>query len=101
MVPVFSATGDVPHNSSSAIVPVREVAGLEMFLVIGRQLILNGIYTVSAVPKMASGIRILLATFKAATRARSGCGGAPQVLTFFRFFGVYDMDTVEVREGPL
>ena len=101
MVPVFGKTGDVPHNSSSAVVTVREVAGLEMFQVIGRQLVLNGTYTVSAVPKAAAGIRLPLATFKAATRARSGCGGAPQVLAFFKFFGVYDMSTVEVREGPL
>lgn len=81
-----------------ALITVRETSALDMFQVIGRNLVLNGTYTASAMCKSCHGDRTPLVTFNASTPTPMGCGRAPQVLAFFEFFHAYDLDTVEVHE---
>lgn len=81
-----------------ALVTIRTTGGLDMFQVIGRNLVLNGTYTVSAMCKTCHEDRTPLLSFNASMPNPMGCGTAPQVLAFFNFFDAYDMSTLEVRE---
>lgn len=81
-----------------ALVTVRTTGGLDMFQVIGRNLVLNGTYTVSAMCKTCHEDRTPLLSFNASMPNPRGCGTAPQVLGFFKFFDAYDMSTLEVKE---
>ncbi|GIZ48308.1 hypothetical protein CKM354_001137500 [Cercospora kikuchii] len=95
----------VEGNNTKAIanaqVTIRQTSGLDMFQVIGRNLLLNGTYTVSAKCKACDqkSPRTPLVSFNASMPTASGCGSAPQVLAFFRFFDTYDLKTIVVREG--
>lgn len=94
LVPV---SGNHTNGSATALITVRQEPGLDMFQVIGRNLRTNASYTASAGCYGCGGTRIPLLSF-IATKTPTGCGGAPQVLGFFKWFGVYDMNTVEVKE---
>jgi hypothetical protein len=82
----------------TALVTVRRQAGLDMFQVIGRGLKLNTTYTVSASCLQCKGVRIPLVEFSASTPSGPGCGTAPQVLAFFKFIGVYSMESLKLVE---
>jgi YVTN family beta-propeller protein len=97
LLPVFDGNGTKPN--ANAQVTVRQIAGLDMVQVIGRNLVLNRTYTLSAECRRCRGARLPLVSFNASMPTTSGCGSAPQTLAFLRFFDVYDMSTVEVREG--
>lgn len=88
-----------PANAS-ALITVRPLTGLDMFQVIGRNLRVNSTYTVSArcIRCLPSQPATDILSFMA-SQTPTGCGGAPQVLAYFKWFGVYDIDTVELREG--
>lgn len=88
------------NDTAQALVTVRQTAGVDMFQVIGRNLKLNGSYTASAVCSVCGNgnVRIPLVTFQASTPTKTGCGTAPQVLAFFKWFGVYDLDSLQVTE---
>ena len=96
-----NATSPQPDTGPQALVTIRQTSGLDMFQIIGRNLRLNRTYTASALCESCSGEseRSSLVTFKASTESPSGCGTAPQVLAFFKWFGVYDLETIEVVEG--
>lgn len=83
--------------SPSCLVTVRPEIGLDMFQVIGRNLAFNTTYTVSATvgDKMIS-----LVDFNATAPMGDGCGTAPQVLAFFKFIGVYDINDLVMTSKP-
>ncbi|KAL1616429.1 hypothetical protein SLS56_011420 [Neofusicoccum ribis] len=88
------------HANASALVTVRPEVGLDMFQVVGRSLRLNATYEVSAACVGCSGVRIPLLEFTASmpVPGEDGCATAPQVLGFFKFNGVYDVDSLQVYE---
>ena len=88
--------------NASALITIRPEVGLDMFQVIGRNLKLNATYEVRAACLECNGTKIPLLRFSASTQVRNepGCGSAPQVLGFFRFSGVYDVDSLEAYEIP-
>lgn len=93
-----------PHSSSSGskpppscLVTVRPEVGLDMFQVIGRNLLFNTTYTVSAT---VSNRLIPLVDFNATAPMGNGCGTAPQVLAFLKFIGVYDIDDLVLTSKP-
>jgi len=47
-----------------------------------------------------AGTRVPLLEFNATTpmEGTEGCGGAPQVLAFFKFLGVYGLGSVQIQE---
>lgn len=92
--------GDNSSSSPSALVTVRPAVGLDMFQDIGRNLRLNATYEVSAACGRCGGVRIPLLDFVASMPipGQAGCATAPQVLGFFKFDGVYDVDSLQVRE---
>lgn len=99
VVEVDGGNGD-NSSSPSALVTVRPAVGLDMFQVIGRNLRLNATYEVSAACGRCGGVRIPLLDFVASMPipGQAGCATAPQVLGFFKFDGVYDADSLQVRE---
>ena len=88
------------HPDASALITVRPEVGLDMFQVIGRQMKLNATYEVSAACTRCNGTKIPLVSFTASMQIplEPGCGSAPQVLGFFKFNGVYDIDSLEAYE---
>ncbi|KZT54126.1 putative isomerase YbhE [Calocera cornea HHB12733] len=82
--------------TSSALITVRGLSGLDMFQVIGRAMKANATYTASAVHS-ASGVRIPLVDFSPTMPFPGGCETAPQVLAFFKFFNVYDVSSIQVN----
>ncbi|KAJ4150265.1 hypothetical protein LMH87_011022 [Akanthomyces muscarius] len=95
-----------PHNSGgggqhapSALVTVRQQGGLDMVQVIGRDLQLNTTYTVSATCHKCRGVQIPLVDFKPTVPTGTGCGSAPQVLAFVKFFGVYDLESLTLTKA--
>ena len=100
---VQNLPGTLPGNATgppSALLTVRAASGLDMFQLIGRNLKLNGTYVAEA--RLNQGLGgsqpIPLVQFVASTPAAGGCATAPQVLAFFKFFGVYDIESVIVRQ---
>jgi YVTN family beta-propeller protein len=85
-------------ENGTVLLTVRSTSGLEMIQLIGRQLELNASYAFSASCMMCNGQQIPLLTFAATTRSPDGCGAAPQVLGFFKFFRVYDINSVQIRQ---
>ncbi|PTB62656.1 hypothetical protein BBK36DRAFT_1172413 [Trichoderma citrinoviride] len=83
------SSGSRPRAPASCLVTVRPEVGLDMFQVIGRNLAFNTTYTVSAT---VADRLIPLVDFNATASMGDGCGTAPQVLAFFRFIGVYDVE---------
>ncbi|EKG22442.1 Nitrous oxide reductase [Macrophomina phaseolina MS6] len=92
--------GSESHPNATALVTVRPEAGLDMFQVIGRSMKLNATYEISATCQACGGVKIPLLEFTAAMPipGEAGCATAPQVLGFFKFTGVYDLDSLEVYE---
>ena len=88
------------HPNGTALITIRPEVGVEMFQVIGRNLTLNATYEVSAECLHCGGTKIPLLHFNASTPNRNSmsCGGAPEVLAFLKFNGVYDFDSLEVHE---
>ena len=87
-------------SNASALITVRPLEGLDMFQVIGRNLRVNATYTAFArCSGCQSSVPLTPLLSFIATKTPSGCGGAPQVLGFFKWFGVYELESVEVREG--
>jgi YVTN family beta-propeller protein len=99
LIPVVS-TGISSNSTPQALITIRQTDGVDMFQVIGRNLRLNGSYTASAVCSVFGGgdTRVPLVSFKASSPTKTGCGAAPQVLAFFKWFGVYDVDSLQVAE---
>lgn len=89
-----AATNETPVG----LVTVRPAAGLDMVQVIGRNLKLNGSYTVAASCLQCNGAQVPLLSFNATVKAPSGCGTAPQVLGFMKWYGVWDLETMTIFE---
>ncbi|KAK5988621.1 hypothetical protein PT974_10107 [Cladobotryum mycophilum] len=84
----------------SALITVRPQGGLDEFQIIGRDLQFNTTYTVSGSCCKCGDIKIPLVDFKATAPMGDGCGTAPQVLAFFKFFGVYELDSLVLTSVP-
>ncbi|TKA66647.1 hypothetical protein B0A49_08633 [Cryomyces minteri] len=84
------------NKNSTALVTIRAVSGLDMVQIIGRNLKVNTTYQVSASCYECKGIQIPLLEFTGMPTA-TGCAVAPQVLGFFKFFGVYDINSLRVK----
>ena len=86
--------------NASTFVTVRGSSGFDMFQLIGRNLKLDATYVVEArrADYNSGSKAIPLADFVASTPAAGGCATTPQVLAFFKFFGVYDIDSLVLRE---
>jgi YVTN family beta-propeller protein len=81
----------------SALITIRKSSGLDMFQLIGRNLVLNNTYLASARCLSCNGVEIPLVEFTATTKMGNGCGSAPQVLAFLKFFDVYELDSISVN----
>ncbi|KAF2796062.1 hypothetical protein K505DRAFT_238554, partial [Melanomma pulvis-pyrius CBS 109.77] len=91
---------ETKKEPATALINIRQVAGLDMVKVIGRNLKLNTTYTVTADSKKYGAKGLPLLDFKASTMSPSGCeGGAPQVLAFFKFDGVFEPGSLNVVES--
>jgi YVTN family beta-propeller protein len=95
LVPV-NDTSLQSKESPSALITIRKSLGLDMFQIIGRNLVLNNTYLASATCLKCNGVQIPMVEFIATTKMGNGCESAPQVLAFFKFFGVYDLDSISV-----
>jgi YVTN family beta-propeller protein len=82
--------------NGSALVTVRAVDGLDMVQYIGNGLMENTTYVASASCYECKGTQIPLLRFSGKPTAK-GCAVAPQVLGFFQFFGVYDIESAMVN----
>jgi YVTN family beta-propeller protein len=85
-------------KAATALVTVRRETGLDMFQVIGRNLKLNTTYAVTGSCLQCNGSAVPLVEFSAVTPSGPGCGTAPQVLAFFKFHGVYSIDSLQLEE---
>ena len=87
-------------DGGRALVTVRGLVGLEMFQVIGRSLQFNTTYTAYATT-LSGNVEIPLVDFMpnapTSNKTAPGCGTAPQVLAFLKFFGIYDIESVVIR----
>lgn len=93
-------TGETSNNiSATALITIRPQQGLDMFQVIGRNLQLNTTYTISGSCLQCHGLQIPLLDFSASTPTGMGCGSAPQVLAFFKFNGVYDLNSLQLQRA--
>lgn len=93
-------SAQVSEMQPQALITIRETSGLDMFQVIGRNLVLNQTYTASARCKACGiGTSLPIVTFNASTPSPSGCGTAPQVLAFLEFFDTYDIDSIDVYQS--
>lgn len=76
----------------SALLTVRSTVGLDMFHLIGRDLVLNWTYVAEAELEAkhwgCRGVTIPLVAFNATSKAVDGCGVASQVAGLFKFSGV-------------
>jgi hypothetical protein len=95
LVPVLGCGG---AKNGSALLTVRATAGVDMVQIIGRELVRNATYVAEAACTECRGERTPLLSFNATAKAVDGCGGAPQVLGFFKFFGVYDLESVRIGQ---
>lgn len=87
-------------SKATALVNVREAAGLDMVTIIGRDLRLNATYTLQGTLSTANfNVSVPLIDFRATGMTASGCGSAPQVLGFFKFRGVYEMGGLRLIES--
>ncbi|OQU99713.1 hypothetical protein CLAIMM_05309 [Cladophialophora immunda] len=86
------------NKTPTALVTIRSLGGLDMVQVIGRDLRLNGSYTMSATCQQCNGGQVPLLSFNATMKSPDGCGSAPQVLSFFKWYGVWDLESVQIAE---
>lgn len=86
-------------STATALITVRELVGLDMFQLIGRNLEINQTYVARAVCATCRGGAVPIVEFKAVTPVvgHMGCAVAPQVLSFLKFFDVYDLDTLTLQ----
>lgn len=91
---------DITDTNSTALITVRALTGLNMFQVIGRNLELNTTNVASATCATCRGGMVPLVEFNAtmAVENTTNCGTAPQVLSFFKFFNVYNLDSLVVTK---
>jgi len=84
---------------ATALITIRELVGLDMFQLIGRNLEINQTYVARAVCKTCNGGTVPIVEFKAVVPVvgHMGCAVAPQVLSFLKFFDVYDVDTITLQ----
>ncbi|KAE8445518.1 hypothetical protein EG329_013281 [Mollisiaceae sp. DMI_Dod_QoI] len=85
-------------TQSTTLVTIRELDGLDMFQIIGRELEINKTYAATAVCKGCGGARLKIVGFKATTpiKGAASCAVAPQVLAFLSFFDSYEVDSVQL-----
>jgi len=86
-------------TKATALFTIRELVGLDMFQIIGRNLEINQTYVARAVCKTCNGGAVPIVEFKAdmPVVGHMGCAVAPQVLSFLRFFDVYDVETITLQ----
>ena len=84
-------------EGGEVLLTVRALTGLDMVQLIGRRLRPNASYAFSAQPAACSA-RLPLVQFKPTLQEPEGCATAPQVLAFFKWFGVYDAASARVEE---
>lgn len=87
--PVRNAAATVISGPGKAELTVRQVKGLDMVQLQGSGLTPNATYTASA---RHGDDRIPLLSFTA-----DATGAVPQALAFTKFFGVYDINSVQLR----
>jgi DNA-binding beta-propeller fold protein YncE len=97
LVPVNDPSSQA-KESPSALITIRKLSGLDMFQIIGRNLVLNSTYLASASCLKCNGLQMPLVEFSATTETSNGCGSAPQVLAFFKFFDVYELDSITINK---
>lgn len=99
MAPVENKIIPVEGTSDgTALLTVRQAQGLDMVQLIGRSLELNTTYELSASCFNCRGGQVPLMQFTGSpTLDHEGCATAPQVLGFFLFREVYDINTVTIR----
>lgn len=96
---LVSIGGNTTHQgNSSALITIRVLQGLDMFQVIGRNIELNTTYVASAACATCNRGIVSLVEFSASMKiaGTNDCGTAPQVLGFFEFFDVYDINSLVV-----
>jgi len=76
-------------EEGAVLLTVRELSDPDTVQTINRELELNTAYMVSASCHQCKGTQIPLLEFTASVLMTDGCGGAPQMLGFSKFFGVY------------
>ena len=86
-------------TSATALITVRELVGVDMLQIIGRDLEINKTYVARAVCRTCNGGAVPLVDFKAVVPVvgHAGCAVAPQVLSFLKFFDVYDLETLTLE----
>lgn len=87
-------------SKSTALFTIRQLVGLDMLQIIGRELEINQTYVAAATCKMCNGAMVPLVEFDATTpvKGHMGCAVAPQVLAFFKFFDVYDINSLRLTK---
>ncbi|KIX98043.1 uncharacterized protein Z520_06122 [Fonsecaea multimorphosa CBS 102226] len=86
------------NKTPTALVTIRSLGGLDMVQVIGRNIKLNTSYTMSATCQQCNGGQVPLLSFNATMKSPDGCGTAPQVLSFFKWYGVWDLESIQISE---
>lgn len=88
--------GVMNSTKATALFTIRELVGLDMLQIIGRQLEINQTYVARATCKTCNGVMVPIVEFKATTPVvdHVGCAVAPQVLSFLKFFDVYDVNSL-------
>jgi YVTN family beta-propeller protein len=95
---IVRVTGPNTPANGSALITVRPASGVDEFQVIGRNIHANSSYTVYArCLQCPHGLQIPLVSFTAA-KTPTGCGDAPQVLSFFKWFGVWELNSIKITE---
>jgi YVTN family beta-propeller protein len=86
-------------TKGTALFTIRALVGLDMFQIIAGDLEINQTYVARAVCHTCNGAAVPIVEFKATTPevGHMGCAVAPQVLSFLRFFGVYDVNTITLQ----
>ncbi|KAH8808831.1 nitrous oxide reductase [Xylogone sp. PMI_703] len=84
-------------KGGSALLTVRETNGLDMVQLIGRNLEVNTTYVMSASCHGCKGAQVPLLRFTGNPDKTDGCATAPQVLGFFLFMDVYDINSVIIK----
>ncbi|EXJ59331.1 uncharacterized protein A1O5_12212 [Cladophialophora psammophila CBS 110553] len=86
------------NKTPTALVTIRSLGGLDMVQVIGRDIKLNTSYTMSATCQQCNGGQVPLLSFNATMKSPDGCGSAPQVLSFFKWYDVWDLESIQISE---
>ncbi len=95
-------------TNGSVLVTVRALPGTDMFQLIGRNLRPHVTYVASAAVLHGGGARVPIVDFNATSMVtghhadeEKDCAGAPQVLSFLKFFGAYEPGSIQVAEAVL